>query len=435
MYKFDKSEKMFERLSRVLAGGVGSQVRSAAKPVIFFTHGKGNKLYDVNGNEYIDYLLGYGPAILGYAHPVMVDAIIERAKKGTQFGSEVEETIKLCEKLVKIIPCADMVKLNSTGSEAVHSSMRVARAFTGRNKIIKFEGHYHGCLDNIYVSHLPGDLHIMGSENAPRPLLESAGQVKSVLEDLIVLPWNNLDIVEKTIKERHFEIAAVITEPIMSNCGLIMPKRSYLKGLREITKKYGILLIFDEVITGFRIALGGAQEYFDITPDLSVFAKGVGGGIPIGGYGGRKDIMEFVAKKKCVEAGTYNTNPLSVACTLAVVTYLEKNREKFYIHLTSYGKKLSQEMKRLADKYGIPFRVEGPGPMFGVGFRDFDIFDLRDALKPHPDLYPEFRRMLLEMGIHIFPTEKGEFYISGSHTEEDLNKTLNAVEYTFKKLR
>jgi len=434
MKKTEISEKLYQKCCQYLSGGVGSQVRSAAEPILFFTHGKGSKLYDVDGNEYIDYLLGYGPCILGYNHPTLTKFLKEQIEKGFQFGSETEDTIKLCKKLTKIIPCADTVKLGSTGSDAVHGALRVARAYTGKNKIIKFEGHYHGWLDSVYVSHIPDSLQYWGLKNNPRKLLESAGQPESVLQDLIILPWNDLDILEKTVKERHFEIAAVITEPIMANLGLIMPEKGYLEGLREITKKYDVLLIFDEVITGFRVALGGAQEYFGITPDISTFGKAVGGGVPLGGYGGRKDIMELVAKKKCVEGGTYNTNSLAVSAGLAVLSELEKKGT--YENLNNLGKGLMNGMRKLTEQYNIPLEVQGPGEMFGIRFSGEKATDAREAVETsHSGIYPKFRRLLLEKGVHIFPTEKGEFYISTVHIEEDIDKTLNTIDYAMKKLK
>jgi len=434
MYQVSKSKQMFEECSKFLAGGVGSQVRSAADPVLFFTHGKGSKLYDVDGNEYIDYLLGYGPSILGYAHPVLVKALKEAIEKGFQFGSETEEVIQFCRKLTHIIPCADEVKLASTGSDAVQGALRVARAYTGKTKVIKFEGHYHGWLDSVYVNHIPDSLQYWGLRNNPRKVLESAGQVESILSDLIILPWNDLEVLEKTIKERHFEIAAVIMEPIMANFGLIMPKKGYLEGVREITKKYGIILIFDEVICSFRVALGGAQEYFRVTPDISTFGKAVGGGVPLAGYGGRREIMELVAKKKCVEAGTFNTNSLQIAAGLATLSELE--REGTYERMTKLGKKLSSEMKNIADRFNIPFQVQGPGPMFGIRFAEKEAKDAREAVESrYAGLYPKFRFFLLERGVHIFPTEKGEFYLSTVHSEKDIDKTLNVVEDSFKELR
>lgn len=434
MHQVSSSKHMFEQCRKYLAGGVGSQVRSAADPVLFFTHGKGSKLYDVDGNEYIDYLLGYGPSILGYAHSVLVKALKEEVEKGFQFGSETEKVIAFCRKLTQIIPCADLVKLASTGSDAVHGALRLARAYTGKTKVIKFEGHYHGWLDSVYISHIPDSLQYWGLRNSPRKLLESAGQPESVLSDLIILPWNDLEILEKIIRTRYFEIAAVIMEPIMANFGLIMPKKGYLEGVREITKKYGALLIFDEVITGFRIALGGAQEYFGVTPDISTFGKAVGGGVPLGGYGGRKEIMDFVAQKKCVEAGTFNTNSLEIAAGLACVSELEKGGT--YERLTKLGKRLSTEMKKIADRLNIPFQIQGPGPMFGIRFAREKAMDARDAVESrYAGLYPKFRSLLLEKGVHTFPTEKGEWYLSTVHTEEDIEKTLNAIEDSFKEIR
>ncbi len=434
MYQFTESEKLLQECRKYLASGVGSHVRAAAEPILFFERGNGSKVYDVDGNEYIDYLLGYGPIFLGYNHPNIRKAVLEQVESGSQFSSEYEKVIELAKAVCESIPCADMVNFNVTGTEAVQTVIRLARAFTGKRRIIKFEGHYHGWLDNIYVSHLPDSLELLGLENSPRKLLGAAGQSDSSLEDLIVLPWNDLDIVEQTIRERKFEIAAVITEPIMSNCGVIMPKKGYLEGLRRVTESNGVLLIFDEVITGFRVALGGAQELFGITPDLSTFAKAIGGGYPISGYCGRRDIMELVASKKALHAGTYNTNAIPVAAALAVIRTVSANGGIAYERLAQKGKRLSEGIREIAVRHGLPVRVECPGTFLGTVFSEHPIYNLRDSLKPRPDLYPKFRRKLLEKGVYIFPTEKGLWYLSLAHSDEDIDRSLDAVEDVMKTL-
>ena len=435
--KIDKSRDMFERAKETLAGGVGAQVRSLAEPhPLYFDHGAGSRIFDIDGNEYIDYLLAYGPLILGHCPPPVVGAVRAQLARGTAFGAPHEPIVQLAEKLVEVVPCYDLVRVNNSGSEAVHAVQRVARAYTGKYKIVKFEGHYHGWYDNIYISHLPDSQYLIGLENAPRTIVESSGQPESVRQDVIVASWNRLDLIEKTIKAHKHEIAAVLTEPIMSNCGVIPPKEGYLEGLREITRDIDVLLIFDEVITGHRIALGGAQEYYGVMPDLAVFAKALGGGYPIVSWGGRKDIMDLVAQKKTVHAGTFNANPLCASAALATLTELQKGGKALYERLTGMGRKLMAGIAELARKADYQVRLQGPGPMFGLSFRDpgLEMTNFRDSFAVAPDLYPRFRRALLEEGVHIFPSEKGLWYISAAHTDEDIDLTLERVEAAFKKM-
>ncbi len=434
---FERSQELFERAQNSLAGGVGAQVRSFSLPTpIYFERGEGSKMYDVDGNEYIDYLLAYGPLILGHCPGPVVEAVRAQLDAATLFGAPHETAVQLAEKLVEIVPCYDLVRFNNSGSEAVQAIQRLARGFSGKPKIVKFEGHYHGWYDNIYISHLPEALSMIGLENAPWPVLGTAGQPESVLQDIIVLGWNDLEIVEKTLKAHGHEIAAIITEPIMSNCGVIPPNDGYLEGLRRLTQEYDVLLIFDEVITGFRPALGGAQEYYGVTPDLAIFAKALGGGFPIISWGGRRDIMDFIAQRKVVHAGTFNANPLCAAAALATVTELAKDNGAVYERMTSLTTTLMAGIAQSAASHGIPVRLQGIGPFFGLSFRDPEvaITNFREAHGESPD-YPQFRLALLERGVHIFPTEKGLWYLSAAHTEQDIAQTLESVDDALKILR
>ena len=429
MYSTQRSKAMFEESQRYLAGGVGSQVRSLIEPYpVFMERGKGSRIYDVDGNEYVDFLLAYGPLILGHCPEPVVEAVKAQLEKGTAFGTPHELEIRLSKLICDIMPSVELVRYNNSGSEAVQSVLRLARAYTGKKKVLKFEGHYHGWLDSVYVSHLPEALSMIGLEHAPWKVLGSPGQCESVLEDLIVLPWNDLDLVDKTVREHKHEIAAIITEPVMSNCGVIPPNPGYLEGLRQITQDNDILLIFDEVITGFRIDLHGAQGYFGITPDLCTMAKAMGAGYPISAFGGRREIMQLIADRKVVHAGTYNTNGLVVAASLAALTELSKNDGAVYERMRSLGTRLMNGINEIAERNGIPIRIQGYGTFFGTVFTDKPITNFRDTFYISKERYPRFRRELFARGIQIFPTDKGLWYISAAHTDADINRALEVVE-------
>ncbi len=432
--RIEASKELFDRAQKSLAGGVAAQVRSFALPhPVYFDHGQGSKLYDVDGNEYIDYLLAYGPLILGHCPEPVVDAVREQAGRGSLFGAPHETVVELAEKLIELVPCYEMVRFNNSGSEAVHAVLRLARAFTGRSKIVKFEGHYHGWYDNIYISHLPEALSMIGLERAPWPVLGSPGQPESVLEDIIVLPWNDLEIVERALKEHAHEIAAIITEPIMSNSGVIPPAEGYLEGLRRLTREYDVLLIFDEVITGLRVGLHSAQGYFGITPDLAIIGKALGAGYPIISWGGRMEIMQLIAQRQVIHAGTFNGNPVCAAAALATLTELSRDDGAVYERMTALTTTLKEGIAERAQAYDIPVRLQGIGPFFGLSFRDpaVPITNFREALEEYPGRYLRFRRAVLERGVHIFPTEKGLWYLSTAHTEQDIAQTLDSVDGAF----
>ena len=430
---YPKSKHIYENAKRTFAMGVGSQVQSFSQPhPIYMSSGKGSRLVDVDGNEYIDYLLNYGPNILGHAPPALNEAVAEQAARGAGFGEPHELQVEVANQLVDVVPCYEMVNFNNTGSEAVHAAVRLARAFTGKDKIIKFEGHYHGWFDSLFVSFHPEPDEDIGTRADPKTIIHSytKGQPASILQDVVALPWNNLEIVEKTL-QRDPDVAAIITEPIMSNCGVIMPKPGYLEGLQKLCKQHDCLLIFDEVITGQRVALGGAQELFGITPDIALGSKALGGGYAALAYGARAEIMEIVADRLAVHAGTFNGNPIAMAAAHCVLNELERDGRAVLKRINSLGQALMKEIGTSARKHGISLRIQGPGAVFCASFRSGEIWDMRDAFAQPNDTYLTFRRLLLDRGIHIFPTEKGLWYLSAAHTERDIEKTARTVDEVF----
>src|SRR5690554_1343302 len=322
--KYAQSKALWERSKKVMAGGVSSEFRKHGYPhALFYTHGVGNKIYDVDGNEYLDFTLSQGPLLVGHSHPKVLQAVQESSQKGQLFAGQHVQELELAEKLHKIIPSAEMMRFCLDGSEAVHTALRVARAKTGRPKFLRFEGHYDGWLDNVSWGISTPSLQEMGSREEPKVHPWSAGIPARAQEEFLVLPWNDLALVEKTLELHHREIAAVITEPVMCNNGCILPKEGFLHGLRELCDRYGIALVFDEVITGFRLSLGGAQQHFGVTPDLSIFAKALGNGYPISAVVGKQAWMKEIAESRVIHAGTMNSGNPTVAAALATVTILE----------------------------------------------------------------------------------------------------------------
>lgn len=417
---YARSIAFFERARQVVAGGVNSNVRAASHPVpLIYREGRGAHLFDVDGNEYIDYCLGQGPLLLGHSHPRVLEAVRQQLERGQLYAGQHELEILVAEKLCRYIPCAELVRFSTSGSEAVHIALRVARAFTGRQKIIKFEGHYHGWFDNILVSLTPEkfDRH---------PVLESRGQMESVLDEVIVLPWNDASRLSETLAASADEIAAIIMEPVMCNTGCILPEPGYLETVRELCTRYGIVLIFDEIITGFRLGLGGAQAFFGVTPDLAVFGKALGSGFPISCLAGKRALMEGIADLSVVHAGTYNANPVSMAAAWATLTELEQHGETHYRNLFALGRTLMRGIAEIAERHGRSVTVQGLGPMFHVAFtRRPRIRDARDYRDVDAALYAAFASRLQERGIRVIP--RGIWYLSTAHTEEDIARTLESV--------
>jgi len=433
--KYPKSKAMYEDACNCFAMGVGSQVQSFARPhPLYMTHGRGSKLYDLDENEYIDYLLNYGPLILGHSPKTLNDAVKSQLDKGSAFGEPHPLQVEVSRLLIDAVPSFEVVNFSNTGSEAVQAVLRLARANTGRTKFIKFEGHYHGWMDNVFVSFHPDVNEDFGPRENPRPVIHNycKGQPKNVLDNIVILPWNNLDYVRKALEDHKGEIAAILTEPIMSNCGVIMPRPGYLEGLRELACEHGAMLIFDETITGIRSALGGAQELLGVTPDITFGCKALGGGLPLFAYGASREIMKPVSERLVVHAGTFNGNAIGCIAAKTVLNELKRDNCAAIRRINEMGQRMMDEIGKLAKKHRQTVRIQGLGAFFCVSFHKKEIFDMRDAFVDTGDKYFIFRQLLLDRGVHIFPTEKGLWYISAAHTDQDVEKTLRIVDEVFK---
>ncbi len=429
----EASQRLLERARRSLAGGVSSNVRATVvPPPLFFTRGQGAWIYDADGNSFVDYVLGQGPLILGHAPAPVLEAVQEALGKGQLYAGQHELEIVLSEELQRLIPCAELVRYSNSGSEAVQAALRLARAYTGREKFIKFEGHYHGWFDNVLVSVHP-PLEAMGPYEAPHPVPGSAGQARSALEDVMVLPWNDLAVLEGVLEARGEEVAAVIMEPIMCNTGCILPEEGYLEGVQRACRRHGVVLIFDEIITGFRLGLGGAQALFGVVPDLAVFGKAMGGGFPISCLAGKRELMAWIADGRVNHSGTFNSNVVSVVAALATLSVLKG--EGVYQRLTSLGVRLRDGLARVLEEAGVAARVEGPGPMFHLAFTDGGpVRDYRTYLQ-HVDEEKghRFADLLLEQGVRCIP--RGLWYLSTAHTEEEVEFTLEAARLALQRLQ
>ncbi len=419
-----KSEAMFERAKKTIAGGVASSMRAFDKP-FFVERGEGSRIWDVDGNEYIDYVMAYAPLVLGHAPKVVNDAIREQLDKGLIHGTGCELECELAEEIVKHVPCADQVRFGMSGSETIHMTLRLARAHTGRNKVIKFEGNFHGTIADIYLSVTPQIP--FGPDHRPWTKRQVTGQLPSVEEDVVILPYNDLDPVEDVLKAQAHEIAAIILEPVANYNGIQPPAPGFLEGLRKLTEQYGVLLIFDEVVTGFRMAPGGAQEYYGVVPDLFVSAKGVGCGVPMAVFGGRNEVMKTIADGTMPHYGTYNANALCLAGSLAGIRELTKDDGAAIKHLHKVGRSLRLGLNGLFEKYDAPFYAQGVDPFFAVvGQEKQDTRTYRDTLTRDYDTARLFRDAMFDRGVwSIF---RGNFVLSVAHTDEDVKQTLKIAE-------
>ena len=431
-----KSEAIYEEAKKILPSGASSNVRIHKHepfPVIF-SKGKGSRVWDVDGNEYVDYLLAYGPLILGHCHPAVINAIREQIQKGTMFGTTTELEIEVAKKVASMVPGAEMVSFSNSGTEATMEAVRIARAFTGRDKILKFEGHYHGHHDYVLFS-VESPSTVAGLESAPTKLPFYPGIPEEIAHTVIVAPWNNLSALERTLKKYANDIAAVIMEPVVGSSGVIPPADGYLKGVRELTQKSDVLLIFDEILTGFRIAKGGAQEHYGVTADLACFAKALGNGIPIAAITGRKDVMGMIGPGKIGYGGTYNANPLSLAVCNATLDVLSKNDGEAFARMNSTTKKLMDGLQQACEKSGHDSIVQGVGPMFQLYFtRLKKISNYRQSLQCDLEKFKDFQEMMLERGVYFHPDGTERFMVSAVHTTEDVEKTIAAAEDCLSKL-
>lgn len=419
---FDKSKKIYEDSVNFLPGGVDSPIR-AFKPYPFFVEkAKGSKLIDVDGNEFIDYCLGYGPMILGHAH----DDVIEESKKqlelGTAYGVPSEKEVMLAKEVINRVPCAEMVRFVNSGTEATMSAIRLARGVTKKNKIIKYEGAYHGAHDAVLVK--------SGSGAAGKP--DSPGVPEDATKNTILIPFNDEDVLKNIIYENKDEIACVIIEPIMGNIGCVPPREGYLEFLREITEENGILLIFDEVITGFRLSRGGAQEFYKITPDLVTFGKILGGGFPIGAIAGKREYVEqFAPSGSIYQAGTFSGNPVSINGGIAALKLLD---DKFYKNLHDEGEYLRKGMSDILSDLKLDFQINGVESMTQVYFTENEVYDYETAKLSDSEGFLKYFHTLLENGVFIAPSQFECCFLSGKHSKEDIDKTLEAMEIAFKEI-
>jgi len=428
---YDKSIAAFQDAKLFLPGGVNSPVRAfrAVGGTPFFAErGEGPYLYDIDGHRYVDYLLSWGPLIWGHAHPRIVAAVIEAAGKGMSFGVPTELETRMAEKVVSLVPSLEVVRMVNSGTEATMSALRLARAYTSRSCIVKFEGCYHGHADSLLVK--------AGSGVATFGLPDSPGVTKATAETTLTVPYNDIDALRDLFLERGEEIAAVIIEPVAGNMGCVLPRPGYLQAVREITRSYGTLLIFDEVMTGFRVALGGAQAMFGIEPDLTTLGKVIGAGLPVGAYGGRRDIMAMVAPEGAVyQAGTLSGNPLAMAAGLVSLQMLEDAAETgLYERLESYGNSLVETFLRAGEQAGIPVTGHAIGGMFGLFFQDGPIVDYQTAILSDKHRYAKFFHTLLEHGVSLAPSQLESGFVSAVHGEPELALTQDAMVTAFKSL-
>lgn len=427
--QFDKTQAQHERASRVIPGGVNSGVRSLAEPLPHhYTHATGARLYDVDGHEFIDYSLGQGPMFLGHSPQPVIDAVKAQLDKGGIItAGQSEDEIIAAELLVKHIPCADKVRFTTTGSEAVHAGLRLARSATGRDMVLRFEGHYHGWLDTIAWNPPARDIEL-GLPEDPILRPSSQGQSGSDAANLLIRPWNDSTILEQTFREHGNSIAAVICDPFASAAGLIPAEQSFLQTLRALCSDHGVILIFDEVITGLRVSKGGAQEHYGITPDLATLAKALGGGMPIGALVGRADLMDrFTAGT--VHSGTYNANPMVMAGTRAALEALLEDDGSEFNKAWDAGEKLQAGLSELAAKYSLPLQLRGVPTVFSASFvpdGSLEITDMRSALHTDIALGKRFLIEMLHRGVQL--TSFGIWFVSTAHTQQDVDETLAAAD-------
>ncbi|WP_198663931.1 aspartate aminotransferase family protein [Jiangella endophytica] len=419
------SELLRKRAERVLAGGVSSDARRLPNGTLFVDHARGAYLYDVDGNRYIDYVLGQGPALLGHAAGPVVEAVAAQAGRGISYSAQHRDEVELAEALARVVPSAEKVRFNSVGSEAVHGALRLARGHTGRGKVVKFEGHYHGWLDPVlYSVHPPVDA--AGPARRPQLVPGTGGQQLSSAADVLLAPWNDIEALTELMERHGDDVAAVIMEPVLCNTGVIMPVEGYLRAVRDLCRRTGALLVFDEVITGFRLALGGAQEYLGVTPDLAVFGKAIAGGMQLSAFTGRAEIMDRISSGQVAHAGTFNAHPVAVAAARATLEVLERDRDDLYPRVFRLGALLADGLREAARQAGVPLVVTGPGPMIQTYVTESDdVRDYRDFAATDLAASARLHGLLMDRGVNIVP--RGLWFLSTAHTEADVHETVAAA--------
>ncbi len=421
------SKEAFTEAKELMPGGVNSPVRafkSVDMDPIFMESGKGAILKDIDGNEYIDYVLSWGPLILGHTEPNVVKAIQEVAATGTSFGASTLIENKLAKLVMERVPSIEMVRMVSSGTEATMSALRLARGYTGRNKILKFEGCYHGHGDSLLIK--------AGSGVATLGLPDSPGVPESIAKNTIAVPYNDIESVRYVFENFGADLAAVIVEPVAGNMGVVPPIEGFLEALRELTEKNGTVLIFDEVMTGFRVGYNCAQGFFGITPDLTCLGKVIGGGLPVGAFGGKREIMEMIAPAGSVyQAGTLSGNPLAMTAGYETLSRLNEDTYKYFVKL---GDMLEKGFREAASKYNIPHTVNRAGSMIGFFFTNENVINYDVAKTADLDLFAKYYRLMAEEGIYLPPSQFEGMFLSTAHTEEHINKTIQAFHTVFEKL-
>ena len=416
-----KSAAMLQRAQKSLTGGVSSPFRAKTPVPLYFKDGVGARLLDVDDNWFIDYTLGWGPNILGYKHPELIDAVRWAAEGVHDYGAQHEMEYLVAEKIQALVPCAERVGYTSSGSEALQIVMRLARAATGRNLILKFEGHYHGWMDSALLSYHPLADEV-GPAESPNVVAASKGQVANAKDNVVVARWNSAEAVEEALQ--RYSIAAVVMEPVLCNSGCIPPQPGYLEKVRELCTAKGTLLIFDEVITGFRIALGGAQGFFKVTPDLATFGKALAGGVALSAFAGRRDIMELMMNGEVAFGGTFNGNPIAMAGAYATLNLLERGA---LWEATKIGAELMAGIRNIAARHEIPLLLTGFPTAFSFHFtRRQELREYRDLFDDDANLLRRFVTAMIKEGVNVLPD--GRIYVSAVHTENDIQETLSAVE-------
>lgn len=422
------SEALFCEAQKFIPGGVNSPVRafkSVGSSPLFIKKASGSKIVDVDNNEYIDYVGSWGPLILGHAHNDVIQALIKTIERGTSYGAPTEIEIQLAKLVINAVPSIQIVRMVNSGTEATMSAIRLARGYTGRNKIVKFEGCYHGHVDSLLVK--------AGSGASTLGIPDSPGITEDLAKLTATLPFNDIEKLEEYFQKEGELTACVILEPIAGNMGVIPPEKGFLESLKKITETHKSVLIFDEVMTGFRVALGGAQELYNITPDLTCLGKIIGGGLPVGAYGGKKEIMDHIAPVGPVyQAGTLSGNPL--AMTAGVVTLNIISQNGFYDDLNKKAEHLSSGLKTIADEKGIPTHHTRVGSMFCTFFMDIAVKNYEDVMKSDLPRFAKYFQNMLHNGIYLAPSQFEAGFISAAHTEEDIERTLEAARKSFQKL-
>ncbi|TRM12843.1 glutamate-1-semialdehyde-2,1-aminomutase [Lentibacillus cibarius] len=427
MGNFDKSKIEHKKAVELMPGGVNSPVRafkSVGMSPIFMDHGKGSKITDIDGNEYIDYVMSWGPLILGHADERVVSKLKETAERGTSLGTPTIQENKVAELIIDRVPSVEMVRMVNSGTEATMSALRVARGYTGRNKILKFEGNYHGHGDSLLIK--------AGSGVATLGLPDSPGVPSSIAENTITVPYNDVESVRYAFSEYGDDIAAVIVEPVSGNMGLVPSTADFLQELRTITNDYGSLLIFDEVMTGFRVGYNCAQGYFGVTPDMTCLGKVIGGGLPVGAYGGKREIIENVAPTGSIyQAGTLSGNPLAMTAGYETLNALD---ESTYEELNRKVDKLVEGYKQASIDYDIPLQINRAGSMVGFFFTNEPVFNFETAQNANVDYFAQYYRAMIEEGVFLPPSQFEGVFLSTAHTDEDIDKTIQAVRTAFSKI-